>query len=143
MISKLIHQNVDAGQITRAKLTNILLLLLIGGFDTTANAISTGTLMYFRHPDQRAKLLERPELGQGAVEELLRYITPTQRSQLRMAVGNIDIAAERILPGDAVIASLYAANQEPDVFEAQERFNVERDARRHVAFGYGPHQCIG
>jgi ferredoxin len=95
--------------------------------------------MYFRHPEQLAKLLERPELGSGAVEELLRYITPTQRSQLRLAIG----AIEEICPGDAVLASLYAANHYPDVFKAPEEFDIQRDARGHVAFGYGPHQCIG
>jgi cytochrome P450 len=143
MVSELIRDHVVPGQLTRTQLIDILLLLLIGGFDTTANMISTGTLMYFRNPEQLAKLLERPELGPRAAEELLRYVTPTQRSQLRMASGEIDIAGVQIRPGDAVLASLYAANHDPDVFEAPERFDVERDARRHVAFGYGPHQCIG
>ena len=116
----------------------------MGGFDTTANMIALGTLTLLNHPDQFALLRDAPSLVDSAVEELLRKsIGRTSGHGLPRATDDIQLGAQRIDAGEGVIAPIAAANRDPEVFADPDKFDITRDARRHVAFGFGLHQCLG
>ncbi|MCU1480658.1 MAG: Cytochrome [Subtercola sp.] len=143
LVSRLIRERLLTGQLSRAELQHMLGLILVGGFDTTANMIALGTLTFIQHPDQLQVLLDDPSLLPNAVEELLRYLTVAHHVAYRIAAGPIEIAGRSIREGDGVIAPLMAANYDPEVFPSPHTFDIQRDARGHLAFGYGVHQCLG
>jgi cytochrome P450 len=143
IVSRMVAQHVRTGHLTAEELQHILHLLLVGGFDTTANMIALGVLVLVRHPDQLAKLRADPELIPNAVEEMLRYLSVAHHVAYRLATAETTVAGTTIEPGDGVIAPLQAANHDPEVFADPEVFDVTRDARGHLAFGYGKHQCLG
>jgi cytochrome P450 len=116
---------------------------LVGGFDTTANMIALGTLLFLQNPGQIEILRRSPELLPGAVEELLRYLSVAHHVAYRQAKGARKIDGRQVRDGDAVVAPPIAANHDPEAFKSPERFDITRDARAHVAFGYGIHQCLG
>ncbi|WP_033295939.1 cytochrome P450 [Amycolatopsis jejuensis] len=118
-------------------------LLLVAGHETTANMISLGTVALLQHPDQLAMIRKNPEKTLPAVEELLRYFTIVESATSRVATGDVEVGGVTIKAGDGVIVLGYAANWDPDVFENPAELDLERGARHHVAFGFGPHQCLG
>jgi cytochrome P450 len=117
--------------------------VLVGGFDTTANMIALGTLLFLQNPAQVALLRQRPDLVQGAVEELLRYLSVAHHVAYRQAKEDTVVGGQPVADGDSLIAPLIAANHDPEMFAEPGRFDITRDARGHVAFGYGIHQCLG
>lgn len=121
----------------------MLHLLLVGGFDTTANMIALGVLTFLEHPDQIKLLVEEPDLVPKAVEELLRFLSVAHHVAFRQAAGDLEIAGTCIHAGDSVIAPVIAANHDPERFPDPGTFDITRDARGHLAFGYGVHQCLG
>jgi hypothetical protein len=143
LISRMITNQVKAGNLGKDELLHILQLLLVGGFDTTANMIALGTLTLLNHPDQLALLRDDPSLVNGAVEELLRYLSVAHQVAFRLATDDIELGAQCIHAGEGVIAPIAAANRDPEVFADPDKFDITRDARRHVAFGFGLHQCLG
>jgi cytochrome P450 len=143
LISRLVRDRVSSGQLTSEELQHILHLVLVGGFDTTANMIALGTLLFLQHPDQIAVLHEHPDLVPNAVEELLRYLSVAHHVAYRQAKNDTRIGNQPVTDGESVIAPLIAANHDSEVFTDPERFDITRDARGHVAFGYGIHQCLG
>ncbi|HEX4061338.1 MAG TPA: cytochrome P450 [Streptosporangiaceae bacterium] len=143
LISRMITGHVNTGKLTAAELLHMLQLLLVGGFDTTANMIALGTLTLLQHPDQLARLKADPGLSNSAVEELLRYLSVAHQVAFRLAQGDIDLGSQCIHAGEGVIAPIAAANRDPEVFAEPDTLDITRDARRHVAFGFGLHQCLG
>lgn len=143
LISRMITNQVKTGHLGKDELLHILQLLLVGGFDTTANMIALGTLTLLNHPDQLAMLRDDPSLVNGAVEELLRYLSVAHQVAFRLATDDIEVGAQCIHAGEGVIAPIAAANRDPEVFADPDKFDITRDARRHVAFGFGLHQCLG
>jgi cytochrome P450 len=143
LVSRLIRDHMLTGDLSRLELQHMLHLLLVGGFDTTANMIALGTLLLLEHPDQLAQLRGNPELVTGAVEELLRFLSVAHHVAFRQASADIEIGGKRIRENDGVIAPLMAANRDPEIFPDPDRFDIHRDARQHLAFGYGIHQCLG
>ncbi|MGF1431251.1 cytochrome P450 [Kitasatospora sp. LaBMicrA B282] len=130
--------------LTAAEIANNGLLLLIAGHETTANMTALGTLALLRHPGQAALLRERPELISGAVEELLRYLTIIDSGLPRVALADVELASGvTVREGEAVLLVLGTANRDPELFPGGEQLDVTRDARRHLAFGFGVHQCLG
>jgi len=95
-----------------------------------------------RHPDQLAILRARPELVEGAVEEMLRYDAPFQMN-LRMLTEDVELDGVPLRAGDLVRQALGSANRDPERFNDPDRFRVERPPKRHLSFGLGPHFCIG
>ncbi|MFF4590180.1 cytochrome P450 [Streptomyces sp. NPDC001388] len=140
-----IAARITAGEIDHQQATEMALLLLIAGHETTANMIALGTLALLRHPDQLALLRETddPGLVSSAVEELLRYLHITHLGRRRAVTADIEIAGQVIKAGEGVIMANEIANRDPDVFPDPDRLDITRDARRHVAFGFGVHQCLG
>ncbi|NKQ52685.1 cytochrome P450 [Amycolatopsis sp. K13G38] len=138
-------ERVKAGELTRAEAAQTGVLLLIAGHETTANMIALGTLALLEHPAQ-LKLLretEDPGLISSAVEELLRYLHITHNGRRRVALADIAIAGHVIRAGEGVIFPNDIGNRDPEVFAEPDRLDIERDARKHVAFGFGVHQCLG
>ncbi|MFC5216450.1 cytochrome P450 [Streptomyces coerulescens] len=136
---------VTAGELTHQQATEMALLLLIAGHETTANMIALGTLALLQHPDQLALLRESdaPRLVASAVEELLRYLHITHLGRRRAVTEDIEIAGQVIRAGEGVIMVNEIGNRDPEVFADPDRLDITRDARRHVAFGFGVHQCLG
>ncbi|MCW8376317.1 cytochrome P450 [Streptomyces justiciae] len=136
---------VTAGEIDHRQATEMALLLLIAGHETTANMIALGTLALLEHPDQLALLRDTddPKLVASAVEELLRYLHITHLGRRRAVTEDIEIGGQVIRAGEGVILANEIANRDPEVFPDPDRLDLTRDARRHVAFGFGVHQCLG
>jgi cytochrome P450 len=134
----------EAGdRLTEAELYANAILLLNAGHETTTNLIGNGTLALLRHPEQWQRLVAEPALITGAVEELLRYDSPVQFSS-RRAHEDIALGKHTIGAGQIVLVVLGAANRDPAMFPDPDRLDVTRaEAAHHVAFGMGPHYCLG
>jgi cytochrome P450 len=137
-----VAEQVRAGMITEEAAAKLLHILLIGGFDTTKQMISLGTLMLLRHPDQLALLMADHGLWPRAIEELLRYLSVVQVER-RACTADTQIAGQVIRAGEGVLVMFNAANRDPEVFRDPDRFDIRRMDAPHVAFGFGVHQCLG
>jgi cytochrome P450 len=144
LLSTLVER-IGSGELTRRDAAGIGVLLLIAGHETTANMIALGTLALLEHPDQLAymRAVEDPQQIALAVEELLRYLNITHNGRRRVALEDIEIGGRTIRAGDGIILPNDIGNRDPDVFAEPDRLDLGRDARRHVAFGFGVHQCLG
>jgi cytochrome P450 len=119
-------------------------LLLIAGHETTANMTALSVLALLHNPDQLARLRAEPELIPGAVEELLRYLTIVHAGIPRVALEDVDLGdGVQVRAGEGVFLALGSANRDEELFGDAEQLDVGRDARRHLAFGFGVHQCLG
>jgi cytochrome P450 len=129
-------------ELTDEELTNIALGLLVAGHETTANMIALGTFALLEHPEQLAALRADPE---NAVEELLRYLTIVHLgAPLRAALEDVELDSQLIRAGETVVLGLPAANRDPAMFPNGDTLRLDRpEARRHLAFGHGVHQCLG
>ncbi|ACU97284.1 cytochrome P450 [Saccharomonospora viridis] len=144
LLSKLAG-HVKAGELSQGEAAQMGVLLLIAGHETTANMIALGTLALLEHPDQLALLRDTddPALVDSAVEELLRYLHITHNGRRRVALEDIEIAGQVIRAGEGVIFPNDIGNRDPEAFPDPDRLDIRRDARHHVAFGFGVHQCLG
>ncbi len=138
-------QRVTAGELARSDAAQMGVLLLLAGHETTANMIALGTLALLEHPDQLALLRDNddPALVASSVEELLRYLNITHNGRRRVALADIEIAGETIRAGEGVIMANDIGNRDVTQFADPDRLDLTRDARHHVAFGFGVHQCLG
>ena len=123
------------------ELIMFLVVLLVAGNETTRNAISGGMQLLIEHPEQRRKLLARPELLGSAVEEMLRLVSPV-RTFGRTATQNTELRGKRIKEGQTVLMVYSSANRDPDEFPNPDVFDIERNPD-HLAFGIGNHFCLG
>ncbi|GAA4834979.1 cytochrome P450 [Kitasatospora terrestris] len=119
------------------------LLLLVAGHETTANMTALGTLALLRNPEQAARLRAEPGIAKGAVEELLRWLSIVHLGVPRVAVEDVDLDGTPVRAGEGVLCMVSTANRDPEVFPGGDRLDIGRDARRHFAFGFGVHQCLG
>ncbi|MFD7917837.1 cytochrome P450 [Streptomyces sp. NPDC059740] len=144
LLSRLATEYLATGRSDRYECAKQARLLLVAGHETTANMIALGTCALLQHPDQLARVRDgSPEQVTGAVEELLRYLTIVHMGRRRVALADIPVGDTVIKEGDALICPTDVANRDPEVFEDPDRLDVGRQARRHLAFGSGPHQCLG
>ncbi|MEV6284780.1 cytochrome P450 [Kribbella sp. NPDC051770] len=136
---------VRSGDLTRREAAGTGILLLVAGHETTANMIALGTLALMEHPAQFAVLRDTddPKVVARAVEELLRYLNITHRGRRRVATETFEYAGHTIQAGDGLIFPNDIANRDPETFDSPDTLDLTRDARRHVAFGFGVHQCLG
>lgn len=142
LLTALLAAEEAGDRLDAAELISMCVLLLVAGHETTKNLIANGVLTLLRHPDQLALLRRRPELVPQAVEELLRYESPVQRTA-RVAAADVDVEGRRLPAGSVVVAVLGAANRDPAVFADPDRLDVTRVANPHLAFGRGIHFCLG
>ncbi|WP_462203453.1 cytochrome P450 [Frankia sp. CcWB3] len=143
MVSRLLVRHVATGELDREEVAVVAWLLLAAGHHMTATMIGTGTALLLRHPDQLAVLSDDPATVVNAVEELLRHQTAMQIGMSRVALEDVELGGVRIRAGDGVVCQLASANRDPEVYPDPDRLDVRRSARGHVAFGFGPHQCLG
>jgi len=140
MVSLMVHGE-DAFVEERDVLSN-LGVLLFAGYETTVGLLSNGLLALLRHPEQRAALLREPGLVPNAVEEMLRYDAPTQRTA-RVVHEPVEIRGRRIERGELVWLLLGSANRDEDRWENASSFDIRRRSPQPLSFGKGPHFCIG
>ncbi|WP_316527435.1 cytochrome P450 [Kitasatospora brasiliensis] len=133
----------ERGDLSTEQISGMGRLLLIAGHETTANMTALSVLALLRNPDQLAHLREHPESVPGAVEELLRYLSIVHSGLTRVATEDVDVAGVRIRAGEGVICMVSAANRDEREFPEADELDVTRDARRHLGFGFGVHQCLG
>ncbi len=142
VLSGLIAAEEAGDRLSEHELLATCILLLIAGHETTVNLIGNGTLALLRHPDQLRLLRERPALIGGAVEELLRFDGPVQRTA-RIPSADITIDGRTIPKGDLVMPFIGAADRDPAQFPDPDRLDITRADNRHIAFGLGIHFCLG
>ncbi|WP_350274613.1 cytochrome P450 [Kribbella sp. HUAS MG21] len=144
ILSRLITRGEELGTpLSMEELVTVGVTLLIAGHETTANMIALSTLALLRNPDELAKLRADPAKVPAAVEELLRYLSVVHFGLFRYATDEVTVGSSTVGAGDYLIAALSSANRDESVFPDPDRLDLERDAAAHVAFGFGPHQCIG
>ncbi|MFD4507401.1 cytochrome P450 [Streptomyces sp. NPDC058457] len=137
---------IKAGELSLEEAAPLGHILLVAGHDTSANMITLGTALLLQNPDQLAALRENsddPDYVAKAVEELLRYLTIAHLLARRAVVEDVEFEGVTIRAGEGVIASLPAANWDPEAFPDPEVLTLDRAAGHHLAFGWGPHQCVG
>jgi cytochrome P450 len=144
ILSELAAERLHTGELSRRETAIMGLLLLGAGHETTTNMIALGTLTLLRHPDQLAALRESddPRFVAATVEELFRYVTIVD-GRHRFALEDIEIAGQVIKKGDGLIMPVDLADRDPSVFENPDQLDLGRSAPRHLALGFGPHQCLG
>ena len=140
-----VAERVTAGELTRFEAVQMGVLMLIAGHETTANMIALGTFALLEHPDQLDRLrgAEDPELVASAVNELLRYLNIVHSGRMRVVLEDIEIAGHVLRAGDSLILANDIGNRDPAAFTDPDRLDLGRDARHHIAFGFGVHQCLG
>lgn len=118
------------------------ILLVIAGHETTVNLLTNGLFLLMTHPDQLSELKENPPLIESAVEECLRYESPTQLTA-RTASEDCEINGKIIKKGEHLYILLGAANRDPKIFQNPHLFDITRKPNPHLAFGAGAHVCLG
>lgn len=144
VLSRLAHDFLAPGVLDRDELITTAMTLLVAGFETTGNMISLGTAALLHHPDQlRTFLAGDRALQENAVEELLRYLTIAQHPRQFVALADTQVGDNTIQAGEGVLIALPSANRDTAAFTDPDTLDITRPARSHVAFSYGPHQCLG
>ncbi|MES2755335.1 MAG: cytochrome P450 [Pseudomonadota bacterium] len=142
LISMMIHSDAMSEMDEREFIGN-LILLIVGGNDTTRNSMSGLAYALDKFPDERAKLEADPGLTGNAVSEIIRWQTPLAHMR-RTATADYELDGQTIRAGDKVVLWYLSANRDASVFDDGEAYRVDRDnARRHLAFGHGIHRCVG
>ena len=142
MLSALIAAEEAGDKLSEEELLATCILLLVAGHETTVNLIGNGTLALLRHPAELQKLRDNPGLIGSAVEELLRFDGPVQRTA-RIPSEDITIGGQTIGKGEMVMPFLGAADRDPTQFPDPDRLDITRPDNRHIAFGMGIHFCLG
>jgi P450-derived glycosyltransferase activator len=133
----------EGERITAEEMVPICVLLFIAGFETTVNLISNAVLALLAHPEQWAALHADPSLAAGAVEEVLRYDSPVQRTG-RVALVDTELEGTAVRRGEYVVTLTGAANRDPAVYSEPDRFDITRTPSvEHLAFSSGIHYCLG
>ncbi len=142
LISGFVTADIDGDRLTDEEIVANTIVTMVGGQETTTNLIGNGVLTLLRHPDELAMLTADPSLMPSAVEELLRYESPSQHTA-RLAPDDVELGGKLIRKRQAVIAVMGAANRDPERFPDPDRLDLCRQDNRHVAFAWASHFCFG
>ncbi len=142
LIQTFMAAEVDGDRFTDDEIVANCIVTMVGGLETTTNLISNGMLSLLRNPDQMSRLRADATIMPAAVEELLRYESPSQHTA-RLAPGNGELGGKQIKKRQAVIAVMAAGNRDPARFPEPDRLDFDRPDNRHLAFGWGAHFCFG
>ena len=142
VISTLVQAQIDGQPLTDERVVNICDLIMAGGFDTTTAATTSALMHLHRNRDDRRRLIDEPALLPTAVEEFLRYFSPTQ-ALARTVVSETTVAGQVLEPGERVLISWASANHDDAVFDRPDEIIIDRQPNRHAAFGIGAHRCLG
>ena len=132
----------STGEMAIDDLIIFLIALLVAGNETTRNAISGGLAAFSRFPEERDRLIANPELIDTAVEEIVRYVSPVL-SFSRTVTEDHDLCGQSLKEGDKVLMLYQSANRDASVFADPDTFRIDRNPNPHLAFGFGPHYCLG
>ncbi len=142
LFSRLLDAEIEGNQLTREEILDISYLFLIAGLDTVTATLDCATILLLGNPRWRQWLVENPDRTDMAVEEVLRHESPVQVVP-RIVKEPVTMAGVDLEPGDVVTLLLGASNVDPRHFEHAEDVDFEREVNRHLAFGGGPHRCLG
>jgi cytochrome P450 len=143
LLSAIANATIDGEPLPEPFLDGSWLLIVFAGNDTTRNTLSGTMRLLSEFPDQKQKLVENPELTSGMVDEAIRMVSPVIYMR-RTATREAEIAGQRIAEGEKVVMYYGAANRDEAVFDGPDDFDIERkNAKDHIAFGLGPHVCLG
>jgi cytochrome P450 family 142 subfamily A polypeptide 1 len=142
LVSVLVHAEVDGEKLADHEIVTEVLLLLIGGDETTRHTLSGGTRQVLLHPDQHQRLINDLDLLPNAIEEMLRWTAPV-KNMARTMTADVDFHGTRLKQGEKMILLFESANFDEEVFEDPESFNIDRYPNNHLAFGFGTHFCLG
>jgi cytochrome P450 len=142
LLSRLVAAEVDGARLTEEEIVGFFRLLLLAGTEATTNAITNAVLCLQDNPEAWARLVAEPGLLPTAIEEVLRYRTPTQ-FVFRQTRREVELGGQVIPADKLVLAVVGAANRDEAQFAEPDRFDMARDPNPHVAFGHGMHFCIG
>lgn len=142
LITLLSRTELDGVRLTHAELLGFFQLLLLAGSETTTNLITNAVISLVEHPDQLKRLRANRDCLPSAIEEVLRYRSPLQW-MYRITRRDVDLLGHSVPAGAMVLAVIGAANRDPAAFTNPDRFDIARDPNPHLAFGYGPHFCLG
>jgi cytochrome P450 len=142
LLSALITAEEQGDRLTERELLAMCVLLFVAGHETTVNLIGNGILALVHHPDELRRLRADQALTPSAVEELLRYDSPVQRTA-RIPSTDVELDGHTIRQGTMVVAAIGAANRDPAHFPDPDRLDLTRRDNRHLSFGFGIHFCLG
>jgi len=142
LMSALLEAEIDGERLSQEELLGFAFLLLIAGNETTTNLISNAVALLDQYPDQRRQLIDDPSLLPAAIEEFLRFESPVQG--LSRTLRKDTVIHDHTIPQGAQLLLLYAsANRDERRIDDPERFDISRDTKPHLAFGFGTHFCLG
>jgi cytochrome P450 len=142
LLSRLLEAEIDGDRLSRNELLDICFLMLLAGLDTVTATLGCSIAYLAANPEQRRRLLAGPELLDGAVEELLRWETPVTMVP-RLLKADVEIGGVKLAAGQLVTLLLGAADVDAGEFPEPARVDFAREHNRHLAFGAGPHRCLG
>jgi cytochrome P450 len=142
LVSALLAAEIDGDRFTEDEVIANVIVTMVGGQETTTNLIGNGIVTLLRNPEPMARLREDPALITSAVEELLRYESPSQHTA-RLAPEDVMLGGKLIRKRQAVIAVMAAGNRDPERFPEPDRLDLGRTDNRHLAFGWAAHFCFG
>ncbi|GAA3436854.1 cytochrome P450 [Kutzneria kofuensis] len=144
LLSRLIARaNETDRPLTPQELATLGVTLLVAGHETTANMIALSTLVLLENSEQLAVLQAAPENAGPAVEELLRYLSVIQFGLFRYATQDVEVGGTQVRAGEWLVAAISSGNRDENVYPDPDTVDLGRQARTHLAFGFGAHQCIG
>jgi cholest-4-en-3-one 26-monooxygenase len=142
LVSALVHGDMSGEKMTDMDILANCLLLILGGQETTRNAMSGGMMQLMQHPDQKAMVMAERSLIKSAIEEFLRWTSPITHL-MRTATADTEVRGKTIRKGDKVVVWNVSANRDDNVFLDPFKFDIKRDPNDHLAFAHGEHFCVG
>ncbi|TML82878.1 MAG: cytochrome P450, partial [Actinobacteria bacterium] len=143
LVSALLQVEDGGDTLSEEELFSMVVLLIIAGHETTVSLIGNAVLALLQDPDQRAALERDPTRMSHAIEELLRYDGPVERTLNRWAATDVELGGQTIRKGEGVIVILGSADRDPSRFPDPDRLDFAREDVKHLAFGRGSHYCLG
>ncbi|MDQ2649188.1 MAG: cytochrome P450 [Actinomycetota bacterium] len=142
LMSILVHAEVDGDRLSEDDIIQEALLILIGGDETTRHVISGGVQQLLADPKQWKRVAAEPEVRPSTVEEMLRWVSPI-KNMVRTATRDVEVQGQLIEEGEELMLLYPSANRDAAVFDDPFTFDIGRTPNEHVAFGFGPHFCLG
>lgn len=133
----------DSKLLDYSEMLTMLITLLMGGYENTANLFGCGLLTLFRHPEQLNLLRDQPNYMDSAINEMLRFESPAQRTTFRITTQDFEINGKHFRAGEQITGLIGAANRDPAQFPEPDKFDITRSPNSHLAFGLGIHTCLG
>jgi len=143
LLSALVTARDEGDRLQENELVSMAFLLMLAGHETTVNLIASGMLALLLNPAELDRLRADPALIGGAVEELLRYVSPVNHATYRVTAEPVEIGGACIGTGEVVVVGLSSADRDPCRYADPERLDLGRDSSGHLAFGHGIHYCLG